>query len=152
MAIRRKRSVSEIIDEYFADFDKWSEGFREVSERPSWNLRNSSIEPLRDMMITPREVLITVDLPFTSKSTVKVEPVGSNSLEITAKMKRKIRLDDLGITYCRGEFQKFYSHMLIPVSVNMKKMHVQYKKGILEVHLPRKHQQSKRKSSEASGI
>jgi len=152
MAIRRKRSVSEIIDEYFADFDKWSEGFREVSERPSWNLRNSSIEPLRDMMITPREVLITVDLPFTSKSTVKVEPVGSNSLEITAKMKRKIRLDDLGITYCRGEFQKFYSHMPIPVSVDMKKMHVQYKKGILEVHLPRKHQQSKRKGSEASGI
>ena len=152
MAIRRKRSVSEIIDEYFADFDKWSEGFREVSERPSWNLRNSSIEPLRDMMITPKEVLITVDLPFTSKSTVKVEPVGSNSLEITAKMKRKIRLDDLGITYCRGEFQKFYSHMLVPVSVNMKKMHVQYKKGILEVHLPRKHQQLTRKSSEASGI
>jgi HSP20 family molecular chaperone IbpA len=71
---------------------------------------------------------------------VKVEPVGSNSLEITAKMNRKIRLDDLGITYCRGEFQRFYSHMLIPVQVNMKKMRVQYKKGILEIHLPRKHQ------------
>jgi HSP20 family molecular chaperone IbpA len=141
MAIRRKRSVSEMIDEYFADFDKWAEGFGEVfMERPSWNLRNRSIEPLRDMMITPKEVLVTVDLPFTSKSTVKVEPVGSNALEITAKMKRKIRLDDLGIAYCRGEFQKFHSHLLIPVSVNMKKMDVQYKKGILEIHIPRKHQ------------
>lgn len=143
MEIKRKRSVSEIIDEYFAGFDKWAEGFREVfTERPSWNLRNCSIEPLRDMMITPKEVLVTVDLPFTSKNTVKVEPVGSNSLEITAKMKRKIRLNDLGITYCRGEFQKFYSHMLIPVSVNMKKIRVQYKKGMLEIHLPRKHQQA----------
>jgi HSP20 family molecular chaperone IbpA len=143
MAIRRRRSFSEIIDEYFADFDKWAEGFREVfAERPSWNVRNCSIEPLRDMMITPKEVLVTVDLPFTSKSTVKVEPVGGNSLEITAKMKRRIRLDDLGITYCRGEFQKFHSHVPIPVSVNMKKMNVQYKRGILEVHLPRKHQQS----------
>ena len=143
MAIRKRRSVSEIIDEYFADFDRWAEGFREVlTERPSWNLRNCSIEPLRDMMITPKEVLVTVDLPFTTKSTVKIEPVGSNSLEVTAKMNRKIRLDDLGITYCRGEFQKFHSQMLIPVSVNMKKMRVQYKKGILEIHLPRKHQQS----------
>jgi HSP20 family molecular chaperone IbpA len=143
MEIKRRRSVSEIIDEYFADFDKWAEGFKEVfTERPSWNLRNCSIEPLRDMMITPKEVLVTVDLPFTSKNTVKVEPVGSNSLEITAKMKRKIRLDDLGITYCRGEFQKFYTHMLVPVSVNMKKMRVQYKKGILEIHLPRRQQPS----------
>jgi HSP20 family molecular chaperone IbpA len=143
MAIRRKRSVSEMIDEYFADFDKWAQGFGEVfMERPSWNLRTRSIEPLRDMMITPKEVLVTVDLPFTSKSTVKVEPVGSKALEITAKMKRKIRLDDLGIAYCRGEFQKFHSHMLIPVSVNMKKMDVQYKKGILEIHIPRKHQRA----------
>jgi len=143
VAIRKRRSVSEIIDEYFADFDRWAEGFKgDLTERPSWNLRNCSIEPLRDMMITPKEVLVTVDLPFTTKSTVKIEPVGSNSLEVTAKMNRKIRLDDLGITYCRGEFQKFHSQMLIPVSVNMKKMRVQYKKGILEIHLPRKHQQS----------
>jgi len=141
MAIRRKRSVSEIIDEYFADFDKWAEGFREViTEAPSWNLRNCSIEPLHNMMITPKEVLVTVDLPFTSKSTVKVEPVSGNALEITAKTKRKIRLDDLGIAYCKGEFEKLHSHLLIPVSVNMKKMDVQYKKGILEIHIPRKHQ------------
>ena len=143
MAIRRKRSVSEIIDEYFADFDKWAEDFKEVfTDRPSWNLRNCSIEPLRDMTITPKEVLVTVDLPFTSKSTVKVEPVSTNALEITAKMKRKIRLHDLGIAYCKGEFEKFHSHMLIPVSVNMKKMDVQYKKGILEIHIPRKRQRS----------
>jgi HSP20 family molecular chaperone IbpA len=143
MAIRRKRSVSEIIDEYFADFDKWAEDFKEVfTDRPSWNLRNCSIEPLRDMTITPKEVLVTVDLPFTSKSTVKVEPVSTNALEITAKMKRKIRLHDLGIAYCKGEFEKFHSQMLIPVSVNMKKMDVQYKKGILEIHIPRKRQRS----------
>jgi HSP20 family molecular chaperone IbpA len=143
MAITRRRSVSEIIDAYFADFDRWAEGFRQVfTERPSWNLRTCSIEPLREMMITPNEVLVTVDLPFTRKGTVKVEPVGSNALEITAKMTRKIRLDDLGISYCRGEFQKFHSHLLIPVSVNMKKMDVQYKKGILEIHMPRKHKRS----------
>ena len=141
MAIKRKRSVSEIIDQYFADFDKWAESFREVfADKPSWDLRNCSIEPLRDMTVTPSEVLVTVDLPFTSKNTVRVEPVGSNALEITAKMNRKIRLDDLGITYCRGEFRKFHSHLLIPVSVNMRKMDVQYKKGILEIHIPRKRQ------------
>jgi HSP20 family molecular chaperone IbpA len=140
MAIRRRPSISGIIDEYFADLEEWVEKFGEtLAERPSWNLRNCSIEPLREMVVTPTEVLITVDLPFTSKDTVKVEPVSKNSLEISAKMKRKIRLDDLGVTHCKGELQKFHCHVRIPVPVKMDKMDIQYKKGILEIHLPRKH-------------
>jgi HSP20 family molecular chaperone IbpA len=140
MAIRRRPSISDIIDEYFADLEEWVERFGEtITERPSWNLRNCSIEPLREIVVTPTEVLITVDLPFTSKSTVKVEPVSKNSLEISAKMNRKIRLDDLGVTHCKGEFQTFHCHIRIPVPVKMDKMDIQYKKGILEIHLPRKH-------------
>jgi HSP20 family molecular chaperone IbpA len=140
MAIRRRPSISDIIDEYFADLEEWVEKFGEtLTERPSWNLRNCSIEPLREIVVTPTEVSITVDLPFTSKGTVKVEPVSKNSLEVSAKMKRKIRLDDLGVTHCKGEFQKFHCHMRIPVPVKMDKMDIHYKKGILEIHLPRKH-------------
>jgi HSP20 family molecular chaperone IbpA len=140
LAIRKKSSFPDMIDEYFQYLEKWAEKFGEpFAQRPSWNLRNSSIEPLRETTITPTEVLVTVDLPFTSKGTVKVKPVGSNTMEIEAKMSRKIRLHELGVTYCKGEFQKYHAHMRIPVSVNMNKMKVNYKKGLLEVHLPRKH-------------
>jgi len=140
MAIKKRRSFSELIDEYFADLEDWVEKFGETAtERPSWNLRNCSIEPLRDLIVAPAEVLVTVDLPFTEKKAVKVKPVGKNSIEISAKMNRKIRIDDLGVTHCKGEFQKFHCYMRIPVPVNMNKMDVYYKKGILEIHLPRKH-------------
>lgn len=140
MAIRKRPSISEIIDEYFADLDEWFERLGEtVTERPSWNLRNCSIEPLREVTITPTEVVVTVDLPFTSKNTVKVKRVGKNTVEVSAKMKKKIRLDDLGMTHCRGEFQKFHCHMRMPVPVDMPKMDTRYKKGILEIHIPRKH-------------
>ena len=140
MAIRKKSSFSDVIDQYFQDLEKWAERFVEpFAQTPSWNLRDSSIEPLRDTTITPTEVLITVDLPFTSKGTVKVKPLGSNTVEIEAKMSRKIRLHELGVTHCEGEFQKYHAHMRIPVAVNMNKMKVNYKKGLLEVHLPRKH-------------
>jgi HSP20 family molecular chaperone IbpA len=140
MAIRKKRSFSNLIDEYFADLEEWVEKFGEtITERPSWDLRNCSIEPLREIIVAPAEVLVTVDLPFTDKNAVKVKPVGKNSIEVSAKMRRKIRIDDLGVTHCKGEFQKFHCHLRIPVPVNINKMDVRYKKGILEVHLPRKH-------------
>ena len=140
MAIKKKRSFSDLIDDYFANLEEWVEKFGEtITETPSWNLQNCSIEPLREVTVAPTEVVVTVDLPFTDKNAAKVKPVGENSIEVTAKMKRKIRIHDLGVTHCKGEFRKFHCHMRIPVPVNMNKMDVYYKKGILEIHLPRKH-------------
>ena len=140
MTIRKRRSASDIIDAYFDDLDKWFEDFEGTfAEKPSWNLKNCAIEPLREILLTPTEVLVTVDLPFTTKDAVKVKPLSNNSLEISARMKRKICLDDLGVSHCKGEFQKFHSHIHLPVPVNMDKMEVRFKKGLLEVHLPRKH-------------
>jgi HSP20 family molecular chaperone IbpA len=140
VSIRKKRSVFDMIDAYFDDLEKWAEELEGTFvERPSWNLKNCSIEPLREIMVTPIEVIATVDLPYTEKKAIRVKPLSDTSLEISAKMKRKIRLDDLGVTHCKGEFHKFHCHMRLPVKVNMNKMVTHYKKGILEIHLPRKH-------------
>ena len=140
MAIRRRRSIWEIVDEHFSDVERWADRLENIyAERPSWNLRDCSIEPLREITVTPTEVTITVDLPFTSKANVKVKPVGTSSLEITAKMSKVVKLKELGVTHCKGEFQKYHSHLHIPVPVYTKRMTVNYKKGLLEVRLPRKH-------------
>jgi HSP20 family molecular chaperone IbpA len=140
MSIKKKRTISDIIDAYFEDLERWAEQFEEtMMQRPSWNLKNCTIEPLREIMVTPTEVVVTVDLPYTEKKLIRVKPVGHTSLEISAKMKRKIRLDDLGVTYCKGEFERFYCHVRIPVPVNMDDMNVSVKKGILEIRLRRKY-------------
>lgn len=139
MSIRKKRSISDIIDAYFEDLERWAEQFEEtMMVSPSWNLKNCTIEPLREIMVAPTEVVVTVDLPYTEKNTVQVKPAGKNSIEISAEMKKKIRLDDLGVTHCKGEFRKFHCHMRIPVLVSMDKMDIHYKRGILEIHIPRK--------------
>ena len=139
MSIRKKRSISDIIDAYFEDLERWAEQFEEtMMVSPSWNLKNCTIEPLREIMVAPTEVVVTVDLPYTEKNKVQVKPAGKNSIEISAEMKKKIRLDDLGVTHCKGEFRKFHCHMRIPVPVSMDKMDIHYKRGILEIHIPRK--------------
>ncbi len=139
MSSRKKRSIFDVIDEYFEGLEEMAEQLEEtLIERPSWNCRTCSIEPLRNMMVTPTEVIVTVDLPLTEENTVQVKPVEKNTLEITARMKRKIRFEDLGIIHRKGEFQTFHCQTRIPVQVHMDKMHFRFKKGILEIHLPRK--------------
>lgn len=139
MSIRKKTSISDMIDEYFEDMEKWAEQVREtLSEKPCWDLKTCAIEPLREITITPTEVIVTVDLPYAKEETVQVKPVDGSSLEILAEMRKKIRLTELGITHRQGVIQRFHAWIRIPVTVNMDKMKIQHKKGILEIKLPRK--------------
>jgi len=141
MSTKRRRSIFDIIDEYFENLEEWAERFREtLIERPSWNQKTCTIEPLRDIMVTPTEVIVTTDLPYTEENTIKVKPLDKNTIQISARMKRKIRFDEFGITHYKGEFQTFQCQTRIPVPVYMDKMEIRFKKGILEIRLPRKHQ------------
>jgi len=140
MAIeKKKRSFIDVFDKYFEDMerelDKWRESF---IEGPSWNLRASTMEPLKNMRVLPTEVVVTVDLPLTKESSLKVKALDENILEISAQMRRKMTFKELGITHNKGEFQKFHVHMRVPVPVQMNKMKTKFKKGMLEIHLPRK--------------
>jgi HSP20 family molecular chaperone IbpA len=141
MSTRKRRSIFDIMDEYFENLEEWAERFREsLIERPSWNCRACTMEPLRDMTVTHDKVIVTVDLPYSEENTVQVKPISKDTIEISAKMKRKVSFDDFGITHYKGEFQKLHCQTRIPVPVYMDRMEVRFKKGILEIHLPRKHE------------
>lgn len=140
MAIeKKKRSFIDVFDEYFDDMerelDRWKESF---VEGPSWNLKASTMEPLKNMRVLPTEVVVTVDLPLTKESSLKVKALNQRTLEISAEMRRKMSFKELGVTHHKGEFQRFHAHMQVPVAVQMKKMKTKFKKGMLEIHLPRK--------------
>jgi len=140
MSTRRRRSIFEIINEYFENLEEWTERFREgLIEKPSWDHRACTMEPLRDIMVAPTEVIVTVDLPYAEENRIRVKPVGRDTIEIFAKMKRKIRFDDFGMTHYKGEFQTLHCRTRIPIPIDIDKMEVRFKKGILEIRLPRKH-------------
>jgi len=142
MSSKERRSIFEIIDEYFESLSEWAERFREeLIEKPTWNNRACTIEPLRNIMVTPTEVIITVDLPYAEENEIRVEPIGSDLIEISAKMKRKIRFDEFGMTHYKGEFKTLQCQTRIPVPVYTDKIEANLKKGILEIHLPRKHRE-----------
>jgi HSP20 family molecular chaperone IbpA len=142
MAIRRKEPIRDAVDSYFEDlereFERWREAF---FERPSWNLKACTLEPLKDVKVTHAEVVVTVDLPLTVESSLQVKPLDEETLEISAKMKRTIHIKEFGMTHHKGEFQRFHCHTRIPVPVKMNEMKIKFKKGLLEIHIPRKHKQ-----------
>ena len=142
MPTKRKRSEKmDTLNNYFDELEKEFEKWREtLAERPSWNQKACTMEPLRYVKVTPTEVIVTVDLPLTKENTIQVKPVDKSTIEILASMKRKIRFTDFGITHHKGEFQKLHCHLRVPVPVYMEKMKLRFKKGILEIRLPRKHE------------
>jgi len=136
---RRKFSLFDLVSDYIENLESLSEEMgRAFAERPSWDTRTCCIEPLCSVFIVADEVVVTADLPNTKPDTIKVEPVNRDLLEIKAEMKRKISFDEFGITHRQGEFQFFRCQARIPVPVDTKRIKTQFKRGILEVHLPRK--------------
>lgn len=134
---KRRRSIFELINEYVEEMESLAEELLPV-EQPSWNIQTRSIEPLCNVFVTPDEVIITADLPFSKADSIKVEPIERKTLEISAKMKRKVCCEDLGIIHQKGEFSTFTCQTHIPVPVDMERRKAKFKKGILEVRLPRK--------------
>lgn len=138
---KRERSLFDVMDRYFDDLEEEFERRREaMMDMPSWNEKACTIRPLSDLRVTVAEVVMTVDLPLTQESSVQVKPLDDRTLEISAKMKRKIQFKELGVTHRKGEFHSLHCHKRVPVPVEMDKMHVSFKKGILEIHIPRRHE------------
>jgi len=136
---QRKRSIFDLVREYIEDVEALAEEFLEptFAERPSWDIKSCCLEPLCNVFVAPDEVIVTADLPNINPKTIKVKPISADALEIRAEMKRKIRFDELGLTHRRGEFQFFRCQTGIPVRVDMNRIRTEFKRGILEVHLPR---------------
>lgn len=57
--------------------------------------------------------------------------------EIYAETSRKITFRDLGVKHRHGEFTCYHARIRIPVPVDENRIGSKFKRGVLEVHLPR---------------
>jgi HSP20 family molecular chaperone IbpA len=137
---QRKRSIFDMMNEYMEEFETLADELMESTfpEGPSWNTETCCLQALSNVFITPREVIVTADLPNIEPETVKVEAVDENLIAITAKMKKKVRFADLGIYHRQGEFSSLRCQSRVHVAIDVEKMKISCKGGILEVRFPRK--------------
>jgi HSP20 family molecular chaperone IbpA len=92
---------------------------------------------LYNLFVTAREVVLTVDLPYVEEKGVKLKCPTEDSIEVYAETKRKITFKDLGIKHRHGEFTCYHAIVRMPVQVDERKISKKFKRGLLEVHIPR---------------
>jgi len=136
----RKRSIFDVMGEYVEAFDALADELLETTfpEGPSWNTETCCLQALSNVFVTTKEVVVTADMPNIEPETVKVEAVDEKVIQITAKMKKKVRFADLGICHRQGEFSALRCQDRIQVAFDSEKMKIAFTGGILEVRFPRK--------------
>ncbi len=136
---RRRRSIFDILREYMEELEELTdEMFERFMEHPSWDASEKSLEPLCDVIVKTDRVIVTADLPRADPENIRISGISDDLIEITAKMKMKVNFEDLGVTHRRGEFTCFSCRVPLPVPVDVSKAKARFRKGILEVILPRK--------------
>jgi len=140
MSTKRRKDLFELMRNYFKDWETFADELLESAriERPSWDIESCCLEPLCNVFVSADEVVVTADLPNINLKSIRVEAIDTDTIEIKAGMKRKIRFHDFGITHREGELNSFRCQVNIPVPVDVKKMKTKFKRGILEVRIPRK--------------
>ncbi len=90
-----------------------------------------------NLFVGATEVVLTVDLPYVDQKRVKLHCPTEDSVEIFAETNRKITFRDLGAKHRHGEFTCYRARIRMPVPVDEKKINTKFKRGVLEVHIPR---------------
>jgi HSP20 family protein len=118
-----RRQIDRLFDSFFG---------RESSLWPE-----KRMAPLVDVAETAEEITIKAELPGMEEKDVSVSLSGEN---LIIKGERKGEKEDKNKTFHRMErwYGSFERVVPMPVSVDPEKIKAEYKKGVLEIHLPKK--------------
>ena len=133
MSHERRKHFVEAMDEYFRRAEFMFERFF----ASGWNEAAECIEPLYSIAVTSNEVMLTVDLPYVSPEEVRLNVPADDMVEIHANTKRRITFADLGIRHRGGQFKCYHARIHTPVPVLESGMTSRFKRGVLEIRLPR---------------
>jgi HSP20 family molecular chaperone IbpA len=133
MSHERRKHLFEAMDEYF----KRAELMFERALAPSWNEAAQSIEPLYNISVGSNEVIVTVDLPYANHEEVTLKLPADDTVEVYANTKRRITYADMGVRHRGGQFKAYHARIQMPVPVVESGMTSKFKRGVLEIRLPR---------------
>lgn len=131
--------MTDIIEEYMDRLEKIvGDYLAEVEERRLWHPSSEAIEPLANVYVEPREVVITVDIPCADSESARIRFVDENTVEIEANLQRMLDFSSLRVTHRSGRFKKYYVRIDLPVPVDPSRVSVACYRNVLEIRAPRK--------------
>jgi len=135
----KRRRLTDIIEDYMSRLEGIIEDYlAEVEERNLWHPSSEAIEPLANVYVEPREVVITVDIPCADSESARVRFVDENTVEIEANLQRTLDFSSLRVTHRSGRFKKYHIRIDLPVPVDSSRASITCYRNVLEVRVPRK--------------
>jgi HSP20 family protein len=127
-----RREMERVFDSFFRDFDlgstrPWSEEFI----------------PATNVMDNGKEIKVTAELPGLDEKDIEVV-VSEDGITIKGEKKAEKEEKDDGRYLLERCYGSFYRNIPLPATVNMDKVEAKFKKGVLEVCLPKKEEAKKK--------
>ncbi|MHC1577645.1 MAG: Hsp20/alpha crystallin family protein [Candidatus Methanospirareceae archaeon] len=104
-------------------------------EKATWGY-DGNLEPLYEVEEREDEFLVTFDLPRVRREDVEVNTT-KDTVEVVARMSRAICWEHWGSVQRKITFQAFRKRIRLPEQVEPEKASAIFKKGILQINLPK---------------
>ena len=101
-------------------------------------------EPLADIQVTDKEVIVNIELPGVDKEDVQLN-ITEDSIDIKAEKKKEIIEKKKGYFRQERGFAGFRRYFSLPVKVIPEKAEAKLDKGILRIRIPRAKPEKKKK-------
>ena len=141
--IKRRKSIFSIYNQFFEEMEKSFVDFFKLKPlgKDFWSFDSDlcCLEPLSDVRVTSREVIVTVDLPHVKKEDISIHSTES-SIEIEAKTGKIIKFEKWSTEGYQKEFNYFHKVVRLPLKVDPEKSKATFKNGMLMLTLPRKYE------------
>ncbi|MFQ6009986.1 MAG: Hsp20/alpha crystallin family protein [Candidatus Aenigmatarchaeota archaeon] len=139
--VKKKKKVPLWFEDPFERMSRMEEEMRRMMREPfTLRMRLPEAKFFRsfpvDMSETGKELIVRADLPGFEKDEIKLK-VTENTIEITAEKKRERK--EKGKHFFRQEriYGSARRAMMLPVKINTDKVKASFKKGVLEVIMPK---------------
>lgn len=131
--------VSDEETDVFGEIERRIESiFGEVFSNDEEDLFDSvsgSLKPLERIEVTPKEVIVTFDLPYVEKQDISLVAT-EETLSVDAKMTKPVLLRVGGSMQKRIEFVKYSRRISLPTKVDPRAGKARFRGGILIVSFP----------------
>ena len=110
----------------------------EEYERPMWNHLRKCLEPLVEIYETEDEVIVRFDMPYVKSREDITLHATEDYLRVEAKMEKSVQFSRWGTFQRSVCFQNYYKEVPLPAPVDPSQAKAIFRKGVLEVRLPKK--------------
>ncbi|NHI90891.1 MAG: Hsp20/alpha crystallin family protein [Candidatus Lokiarchaeota archaeon] len=141
--VKKKRGVFSLYDQFFEEMERSFMDFFKIRPlgKNFWSFDSDlcCLEPLSDVQVTNKDVIVSVDLPYVKKEDIKISTT-ENTIEIEAKTEKAIKFDKWATEGYQKEFHLFHKTLRLPLKVNPEGAKANFKNGILVLNIPRKYE------------